>query len=261
MLAVFLVGCGDSEDAATPGGGSSSSGGGSGAGGGETSEPAILPFDPSTAGTIAGHVRANGLQPPREVIKMTGDAFCHGAGEDGTYLDDRVLVGEGNGLANAFVWIETGLERWEYPEPQGEKVMDQVGCLYTPRIFGMRTGQQLTVKTSDETMHNVHIKPDNNKPSNWGMPANANPRTTKFKRAEVMIEVKCDVHAWMKGWIGVLDHPCFAVTAADGSYTLRDVPPGNYTVGVWHEALGEKRFEIEVTARQAAAAVDVTLEL
>ena len=125
-------------------------------------------------------------------------------------------------------------------------MLEQRGCQFIPRVLAIRTGQVLAVKNSDPVSHNVHPMPKNNRDWNQQQPPKAEDLKRKFGFAEVMIPVKCNVHSWMRSYIGVLDHPYFAVTDKDGGFSLKGLPPGKYTVAAWHEKLGEQTSEVTV---------------
>jgi plastocyanin len=194
---------------------------------------ATKPIDPNAAGVIRGVVEHAGGPQQRE-ITIT-EAACKG----GPKSEEVVTVANGR-LANAFVWVKKGLEGWQFPAPSGEVVLDQKQCMYTPHVVGARVGQAVVFSTSDPVTHNVHTLPEENEPANFAMDHAGQRITRKFESAEVMIQTKCDIHPWMKAWIGVVDHPHFAVTGADGSFEFKGLPAGDYEVEVWHETLGRK---------------------
>jgi hypothetical protein len=118
--------------------------------------------------------------------------------------------------------------------------------------MGLMVGQTLRVINSDNAAHNVHPSPRQNREWNKSQPPGAPPIEEKFTRAETLIPVKCNQHPWMKAHIGVLGHPYFAVTDKDGKYTIKDVPPGKYTLTAWHEKFGEQPMkDFEVKASEA----------
>ncbi|MGQ0554111.1 MAG: carboxypeptidase regulatory-like domain-containing protein [Planctomycetota bacterium] len=248
LLGVALLCACGGDDAAPP---ASTTGS---AGASKPAKPEAPPVDASTAGSIAGQVRFSGEAPARKTFQPVGEAFCmqHSEGE---MLDESLLVQDGR-LANAFVWIAAGLSDYAYPEPQSNAEIDQSGCVFHPRVLGLRTRQTLHVKNSDPVLHNVHVKPNKGSAVNQGMPAGAAPRELEFKRQDVMMALVCDVHSYMRGWIGVVDHPYFAVTGADGAFSLDGVPPGTYTLEAWHETLGRKQLEITVANSQAVTGTD-----
>jgi plastocyanin len=166
---------------------------------------------------------------------------------------DQVLV-EGGKLANAFVYIAEGLADYSFDPPAGEVVIDQVGCIYRPLVVGVRVGQQLTFVNSDPVLHNVHTMPQENRGSNLSMPTRGMRLSRKFNEPEVMIRTKCDVHPWMRAFIGVVGHPFFAVTGPDGAFRFDGVPPGDYVVQLWHETLGVQTQKVTVPDKGAARA-------
>jgi hypothetical protein len=129
-------------------------------------------------------------------------------------------------------------------------VIDQKGCLFTPRVAGAQTGQPIHFVNSDPLLHNVHSTPSEAKGWNLSLSKQGVQREVRVAKPEVMIPMKCDVHPWMKGYVGVLDHPYFAVTGPDGRFTLPNVPAGEYVVGAWHERFGVREARVTVGAKE-----------
>jgi plastocyanin len=195
-------------------------------------------------GTITGKVSYEGAAPELKKIDMSGDANCAAAGGDKTA--DDIVVTDGK-LANVFVYLKGGVtDKNSFETPSEPVVLDQQGCRYHPRVFGIRVNQTFKVTNSDKTTHNIHPSPKTNPEWNKMQAQGAPAIEEKFKRAETLIPVKCNQHPWMKANIGVLAHPFFAVTAKDGTYTIKDVPPGNYTLVFWHEVKGEQTQQVTV---------------
>jgi len=157
------------------------------------------------------------------------------------------VIVNGGLVKNAFVVISEGLDGWLVPPaPTTEVIIDQRGCIYHPRVVGVRAGQPVTFVNSDQVYHNVRTVAHSNPTFNLGMP-NRDMRITKtFSKAEVAVHAKCDMHPWMAAFIGVAEHPFFAVTNERGEFDLPGVPPGNYTVQVWHEVFGTLMIPAEV---------------
>ncbi|RKY22474.1 MAG: hypothetical protein DRQ55_00825 [Planctomycetota bacterium] len=219
------------------------------------------PIDPEHTGGLRGRVVLGSPAPAPEPLLITGDSYCVGAAsEAGGYVDESLRVRDG-ALAGAFVWVRSGLDGWELPEPKGVVELDQRGCMYRPRVVGVVTGQTLRVLNSDGVLHNVHTKPKRNRARNLAMPGEVLQRELQFKREEVMIELACDIHAWMKGWIGVVEHPFFCVTDEEGRWSLEGLPPGSYELGVWHERLGTRALSVDVSVGEQTDTGDVTLTL
>ena len=135
--------------------------------------------------------------------------------------------------------------------------IDQVGCLFVPRVVGVQAGQPIEFRTEDDTLHNVHGEPRLSPRWNFGLAARGASRTLTLAGPEVMVPVRCDVHPWMRLDVGVLPHPYFAVTGDGGTFRLDDVPPGAYTVAAWHPTLGRREVQVELRAR---AVVEVDLD-
>ena len=218
----------------------------------QTSTPATgrQDVDLADTGSITGSVVFRGSAPSPELLSVFGDAFCMGLSQDGEGILDESLMVSGGRLANVFVWVSDGLDDWRFAKASGSVDLDQQGCAYVPHVLGMRKGQTLRLINSDPVLHNVHSVGDRNGEKNLAMPLQGQVVEMKFKRAETMVAVKCDVHAWMKGYVGVVDHPCFDVSASDGSFTLGSVPPGNYVVSLWHETMGFSEVPVTVVAQQ-----------
>jgi len=202
----------------------------------------------STAATLGGRVSFHGVPPKPRLISMDSDAGC-----PQTPYEEHVVTGKGGGLANAFVYIQSGLEGKHF-EPAKEAVrLDQHGCMFVPRIIGIRAGQVLEVKNSDRVSHNIHPLPRNNYEWNQQQSPESPDLEHKFPRPEIMIRVKCNVHSWMRAYVGVVDHPYFAVTGPDGHFELKKLPPGDYIVAAWHEDLGELKQPVHVAPSGSSA--------
>lgn len=219
----------------------------------ETPAPVeIYHVDAATAGIVRGKIVYRGPKPERKVIDMGSDAGCQKEHAGHPVYDESLVAGRDGGLANAFVYIQTGLEGKKFEPAEGPAVLNQHGCLFEPRVLGMRAGQTLDVKNSDTVSHNVHPKPTNNYDWNQQQGPGAPDLEHRFPRADVMIPVKCNVHSWMRAFIGVVDHPYFAVTTGDGTFELKNVPPGDYTIAVWQEKLGQQKQTVHLAASGTA---------
>ena len=207
--------------------------------------PAYFQVDPATAGTVRGAVTFAGKVPAAKKISMEAEEDCQKLHKE-PVLDASLVTGPNKGLANAFVYVKSGLEGKTFAPATEAVVLEQKGCQFVPRVVALRAGQTLAVKNSDPVSHNIHPMPRNNRDWNQQQPPGAADLKRQFAYPEVMIPVKCNVHAWMKSYIGVLDHPYFAVTGADGSYEFKGLPPGEYTIAAWHEQLGELTQKITV---------------
>ena len=212
-------------------------------------------------GTIAGKVSYTGAAPEAKKIDTSADAAC--TSKSPTLMTEDWVVKDGK-LANTFVYIKDGtladgtkIADWTFETPKTPVTLDQNGCHYRPHVMGVMVKQDITITNSDPTNHNIHFTPKNNPDWNQAQANGAGPMTHKLMAAEVLVPVKCNQHPWMKAYVGVLKHPLFAVSGEDGSFTIKGVPPGKYTVVAWHEggANGtEKTMEVTVPAKGAATA-------
>ncbi len=197
------------------------------------------PWDPAQGtATITGSVKFTGKKPRMRPIDMAGaDEKCAEAHGGVRQKPETVIINKNGTLKNVFVWVKSGAEGWDFPMPEGDALLDQKGCLYFPHVQGMRTGQSLSIKTSDPTAHNVHGYAKVNRSFNRSQPAGAANVAIRMRRGEASppMKVKCDIHPWMNAFVAVVDHPYFAVTGEDGSFELANLPPGTYTIETWHE--------------------------
>ena len=135
--------------------------------------------------------------------------------------------------------------------------LDQKGCQYAPHVVVVPTTGELDILNSDGILHNIHTHSTANPAVNVAQPKFKKVLTQKFTKPEI-IKAACDAHGWMSGWIVVTDHPFVAVTDDKGNFAIKDLPPGKYTVEIWHETLGKQVKEVTVKAKEDAK---LTLEL
>ena len=245
VLSVAVTACGGGQES------SSSSG--------ESAAPAAAPagaerVDPATAGSIMGMVSVDGMAPDNEPIRMNADPVCVQQASGPQFQETFVVGAEGNTLGNVFVYVKDGLGNYVYDPPSGSVTLDQQGCRYIPHVFGVRVGQELVIVNSDPTLHNVHATPANNTEFNNGQPIQGMKMSHEFTATEVGLPFKCDVHGWMNAYVGVMDHPYFAVTGEDGKFELAGLPPGTYTVEAWHERLGTTTQSVTIGASETGEA-------
>jgi plastocyanin len=209
--------------------------------------------DPATAGTISGVVHFDGKAPTRISIDMSADPACALATEPN--LTEQILVTD-HKLANVYVYVKSGAPDATAPASTDPVVLDQKGCRYTPHVIAIQQGGSVEFRNSDPTMHNVHTIPDQvgNETVDLSETPMGQPQTEKFKSPEVMLPVRCNNHPWMSAFINIAPNRYFAVTAADGSFTIPNLPPGTYTLAAIHEKLGEQDTQITVPAKSVAKA-------
>ena len=190
----------------------------------------------ANAADITGKVVLKGTPKPEITIDMTPDPKC-GALHSTPVTTRHYVVDSSGGLANVFVYIKSGLTEKIFPVPADAPLLDQVGCEYTPYVMGVQVNQKFKIKNSDPTLHNVHPMPKAgglNKEFNFAQPVKDMVTEKSFPGPEVLVRFKCDVHQWMFAYVGVLDHPFFAVTGKDGTFKISGVPNGKYTIEAYH---------------------------
>ena len=218
-------------------------------GGGEgepaaVAEPAAPVFDPTTAGNVSGMVMVDGELPAAEELMMNSDPNCVTAA---TNTMSSTYVGSDGHLGNVFVYVREGLGDMTFPTPSEVVTLNQEGCRYIPHVMGIQVGQTLNIINSDPTLHNIHATPAANQEFNMGQPIQGMEFERTFDTPEIMVPMRCDVHGWMNSYIGVLEHPFFAVTGEDGMFDISTLPPGDYVLEAWHEALGTQTQNVTVT--------------
>jgi plastocyanin len=226
-----------------------------GCGGGDADRPTarpVTPIDPATTGAIQVDVGFEGTVPPMRELTLSSFPECT-AQHQGPVLAGDMLVREGK-VENAFVYVKDGLGDRGFEVPTQPVVIDQKGCLYVPHVAGAQVGQPIEFLNSDPMLHNVHGTPRASRAWNVALPRQGAERTITVDRPEVMISVRCDLHPWMQGWLGVLEHPYFGVSGPDGRVTLKNVPAGDYVVAVWHERFGTREATATVTPQGTASA-------
>src|SRR5262245_33005191 len=179
-------------------------------------------------GNASGVVAFSGAVPPAKKIDSSADPVC---GQRNPNLETENTVVKDGKLANVFVYIKDGTTAdgkkvgdfaWDTPATSVQ--LDQNGCHYRPHVLGVQTNQKISITNSDPTTHNIHPTPRQNPEWNQSQPNGAAPIEKAFARAEILVPVKCNQHPWMKAYIGVMKTPFFAVSADNGSFTLKNVP-------------------------------------
>jgi plastocyanin len=211
--------------------------------------PTPTPIDASTLGGAKGTVRFLGKEPARFPLTM-GTDVCR----EFPRPDDPTTGLVKNGLVqNAFVRIAKGLEGKVFARPETPVESDQTGCMFSPRVVGVMSGQWMVFKNSDATAHNVRVV-SKNRGTNRTLASKGNQFPWWFPGPEAdPIVLKCDVHPWMTGYVFVVDHPFFATTGEDGSFTWTGIPAGSYVVEAWNEAFGTTTGTLVVEAGKEAS--------
>jgi len=203
------------------------------------------PIDPATAASVSGSVTFDGTAPKPSKIDMSQDAACKGSN-----MSETIVV-DGGKLANVFVYVKEGAGDRTFDVPKDSVTIDQKGCQYHPHVLGVMTGQNIEIRNDDDTTHNIHPTPKDNREWNESQPPKAAALEKSFAREEVMLPVKCNQHPWMKMYLNVSKTPFFAVTGADGKYEIKGLPPGDYTLAFVHEKLGEQTQKVTLAAKDS----------
>ena len=230
-------------------------------GGGEPTPPAATgaqPAKPAAAApaapaagataSIGGKVAFEGQVPPSEKVKVSADPKCLALHPQG--LERQTIQVKDGGLANVYVYVKSPVSG-SYPAPSTPVVLDQTGCNYAPHIVALQVGQGLAIRNSDDTLHNIHPRPTANAEFNIGQPRKGMESTKTFDKPEVMIPVGCDVHPWMRSYISVAANPFFAVTGEDGTFSIKNLPAGEYEIEAIHEKLGKQTGKLTVKDGEA----------
>src|SRR5262245_1557701 len=209
------------------------------------------PLDLTATGTIHGVVRLVGDPPAGSTVRMSSAADCASQHPEDAVPVGDVLVHEGR-VENAFVYIKEGLGERVFAVPTEPVVIDNKGCLYAPRVVGAQVGQAVRFVNEDPLLHNIHGTPAVATSWNFSLPRRGVDKEIHVSKPEVMIPLRCDVHPWMKGFLGVVDHPYHRLTDPSGEFTLTTVPAGTYQLEVWHERLGTRVVPVTVAAQGTA---------
>jgi plastocyanin len=219
----------------------------------------------ATAGNITGKVTLSGTPPPeKEITPLKEDATCGKLHSGEVPKTKFFLVGGHQELADVVVVLKgDNLKGKSTGATAAAAILDQKGCEYIPQILAVQTGQKIAVKNSDPMMHNVHTVPTapGNKEENKGQGAGAADLIFSIPAAENFLKFKCDVHPWMFAWVTAVDHPYFAVSGKDGTFTIKDVPPGKYKIAALHRKGAPAGIEKDIEVTADGGTVDFTIEV
>jgi plastocyanin len=195
-------------------------------------------------GTIAGKVVFEGTPPPPKAIQFGAEKQCALAHQHGAPTVEDIVVNDNGTLK----WVLVRLTEvaGEFPVPTEPVVIDQQGCVFLPHVSLARVGQPVEFRNSDPVLHNVRGASKQKQGFNVAQPVQGSKTTRIFKNPEIGMLLRCDVHFWMASYLHVLPHPFAAVTQAEGTFTISDVPAGTYTLEAWHEKLGTQTQQVTV---------------
>lgn len=199
---------------------------------------------------LSGSITFTGKAPEARSIDMSADPSCYE--ENPNPKTEDTIVNNGK-LVNVLVFVKDDsiLNSYTFELPATQVTLEHKRCRYEPHVMGMRVGQQLQITNNDRTQHNTHPTPKLNVEWNQTQPPGAPPLVKTFARQEDAIPFKDNHHPWEKAYVGVFNHPFFAVSDEFGSYSIKGLPPGRYTVVAWHERFGEKTVDISLVQGEA----------
>ena len=195
-------------------------------------------------GSISGIIKFDGKGPKMKPLRIDADPICV-ANNEVSPRKEWLILDENNGIKNVLVFVTEGINN-EHTPPEEPVVLDQKGCVYSPHVMGIMAGQTLDILNNDGTLHNIHALPKVNKEFNKAQPRSKKKLSVKFEKPEAPFKIKCDVHPWMGTYIGVFDHPCYSVSANDGTFEISGLSPGTYVIEAWHEKLGSQTATVTV---------------
>lgn len=199
-----------------------------------------------SGGVVNGKVTYDGTPAKPKPIDMTKEPSC--AKQHPTPVTtESVLTGPNNGLENVVVFVSAGIP--DDASPAQAVRLEQKGCQYVPHLLVFEVNQSIEIANEDQTSHNIHPLPRSNREWNKSQPAGSPPISEKFDKPEFIL-VKCNIHAWMRGYFAVMKNSHFAVTGDDGGFKLPNLPPGKYTITAWHESYGQQSQEVTISGSE-----------
>ncbi|MBI4597640.1 MAG: carboxypeptidase regulatory-like domain-containing protein [Candidatus Omnitrophica bacterium] len=203
--------------------------------------------------TVSGNVAFAGTPPTRKPLNFGAEKQCAIAHGDQMPMGEEIVVNGNGTLKNVLVYV-TSTVPGTYAPPATPVTYAQTGCVFLPHVAAAMAGQPIEVINNDDVLHNVRAQSKLGQRFNIAQPTKGMKTTKVMQQQEIGIPLKCDVHYWMVAYLHVLAHPFFAVTGDDGAFTIKDLPPGTYTLEAWHEKLGTRQAPITVQAGQSSTA-------
>lgn len=215
-------------------------------------------IDPATVASVSGKILFAGQKPKLSRLMMDQDPVCSAKHSGATFAEDGEVNDDGT-LPNVFVYVKEGADKYSFPTPAEPVELDQEGCAYKPHVVGIQTNQMLRILSKDATTHNIHPMPKENREWNMSQAPGGAPIEQRFARPEVMIPVKCNQHPWMRAYIGVAKNPLYAVTGKDGLFTIKGIPPGDYTLEAWTATFGTQQIKVTLAPKESKS-VELTFK-
>jgi len=216
----------------------------------QSSESSAPTVDFSTAGSIVGTVTLDGPPPAFRPIDMSASPACVKANPS-PVTPPLVVTGEHGALANVVIFVKNGLGNYHFDTPPEPAILAQENCMYEPHVLALMTNQPFAVQNNDPTMHNVHPMPKHNRQWSNSQPVGSAPLKSTFAQPEFAMPVLCNVHPWMRAFVFVFDNPYFAVTSIAGTFELKNLPPGTYTIEAWHENYNVQDLTVTIAAKES----------
>ncbi|HXX94020.1 MAG TPA: carboxypeptidase regulatory-like domain-containing protein [Planctomycetota bacterium] len=190
-----------------------------------------------------------GTPPANPKLPVGGSSECSALHSEAAF-DEQVLVKAGR-LQNVFVYVKSGLESYTFDWPKTPVTLSNQKCIYVPRVVGAQVHQPIRFANEDPTLHNIHAFLEGSE-FNFSLFNKGTSSERKIRSPQIMARVKCDIHPWMIGFVGVVPHPFFAVTGENGEFELRGLPPGDFTIEAWHEKYGTQTRNAKLDAKGTA---------
>jgi hypothetical protein len=201
----------------------------------------------ANGGAIKGKVTYTGSVPTRKIIPTKDQEVCGGIRDE-----PQVIVGPDSGVMNAIVYLKEVPKGKRWDKPKKTPTINNRKCNFEPHVQVMPAGMNLAILNSDPVLHNTHGFLIKATVFNVAMPKQGMRVERPIKKPGI-VRVECDAHGWMLAWIYAADNPYYAMTGRDGSFTINDVPPGDYTMVVWQEYTGSTEVPVTVKAKETAA--------
>jgi hypothetical protein len=222
----------------------------------------LASLTPGYSADVTGKVTLKGKPPAEVPLPLASDPGCGRLRQNEKPTTRFYVTGAEGGLAEVFVYLKAADLTSETPSKPA--LLDQKGCEYIPHVMGMQAGQKLLIRNSDPVFHNVHALPRINEQFNLAQTAGAKDIERTFDKREVFVRFKCDVHAWMYAYVGVLPHSYYAVTDKDGSFKIENVPAGKYQLVAFHRkshVTEDKALTQDITVGDQPVTADFAVEV